>query len=99
MCEDWVHSTNLLCGDLDSLVTHEIVENLEQESVTLDEIEASTSKNLKPSWCKHPSQDLKKNSHEYEWDSFSKPSIVDMDVDVVHTYRSQPELVNESYVD
>ena len=41
LCEDWVPSTNLLWGDSDSLVSHEVVANLEQESVTLDDIEAS----------------------------------------------------------
>ena len=40
MCEDWVPSTNLLWGYLDSLVSHEIIANLEQESVALDDIEA-----------------------------------------------------------
>ena len=59
MCEDWVPSTNLLWGDLDSSVTHEIVPNLEQdkmdvgaptkESFTLDDIQASTSSHPKPS--------------------------------------------------
>ena len=43
MCEDWVPSTNLLWGDSDNPVSHETVANLEQESVTLDDIEASTS--------------------------------------------------------
>ena len=48
MCEDWVPSTNLLWGDLDSLVSHETIENLGQESVTLDDIEASMSRRPKP---------------------------------------------------
>ena len=38
------------------------------------------------------------SSHEYEWDYFSEPSKVDMDVDVIHTYSSQIEVVDESYV-
>ena len=38
MCEDWVPSTILLWGDSDSPVSHKIVANLEQESVTLDDI-------------------------------------------------------------
>ena len=42
MCVDWVPSTNLLWGDLDSQISHEIVANLEHESVTLNDIEAST---------------------------------------------------------
>ncbi len=54
MCEDWVPSTNLLWGDSDSPVSHETNSNLEQESVTLDDIEAFTSRCPKPSWCKHP---------------------------------------------
>ena len=55
MCEDWVPSTNLLWGDLDSQISHEIVANLEHDSVTLNDIEASMSRHPKPSWCKHPS--------------------------------------------
>ena len=66
MCEDWVPSTNLLWGNSDSQVSHEIVSNLEQESVTLDDIEASTSRYPKNSWCKYPSQDLEIDSNEYE---------------------------------
>ena len=56
------------------------------------------SRNPKPSWCKNPSQDLKIDSNEYEWNFFLEPSIVDMDVDVVHTYSSQLEVANESHV-
>ena len=48
MCEDWVPSTNLLWGDSDSSVTHETIANLEQESVTLNDIEASMSMRPKP---------------------------------------------------
>ena len=59
MCEDWVPSTNLLWGDSDNLVSHETVSNLEQESVTLEDIEASTSRHPKHSWCKHPGRDFK----------------------------------------
>ena len=66
--------------------------------MTLNDIEASTSRCPKPSWCKHPSRDSEIDSHEYEWDSFPEPSIVDMDVDVVHRYSSQLELVDESCV-
>ena len=98
MCEDWVPSTNLLWIDLDSPVSHEIVANLEQESVTLDDIEASTSRHPNPSWCKHPSRDSEIDFNEYEWDSLSKPSTIDMDIDVVHTYSSQPKLVDDSCV-
>lgn len=54
--------------------------------------------NSKPSWCKHPNQDSETDSHEYEWDSFSKPFTIDMDVDVAHTYSSQLELVIESCI-
>ena len=57
MCEDWVPPTNLFWGDSDSSVTHETVANLEQESVTLDDIEASMYRHPKPSWCKHSSRD------------------------------------------
>ena len=57
MCEDWVPSTNLLWGDSDNPVSHEKIAKLEQESVTLDDIESSTSRHPKLSWCKHPSQD------------------------------------------
>ena len=98
MCEDWVPSTNLLWGDSDNPVSHETIANLEQESMTLDDIEASTSRHPKHSWCKHPSRDLEIDSNEYEWDSFLEPSTIDMDVDVVHTYGSQPKLVSESHV-
>ena len=59
MCEDWVPSTNLLWGDSDNPVSYETIANLEQESVTLDDIEASTSRHPKHSWCKHPSRSLK----------------------------------------
>ena len=96
MCEDWVPSTNLLWGDSDNLVSHETVAKLEQEFVTLDDIEASTSRHPKHSWCKNPSQDSVKNSNEYEWDSLLEPSTVDMDIDFVYTYSSQPDLVNDS---
>ena len=97
-CQDWVPSTILLWEDLDSQISHEIVANLEQESVTLNDIEASMSRHPKPSWCKNPSTDSEIDSHEYERDSFSEPSTVDMNIDVVHTYSSQPKLVNESCV-
>ena len=66
--------------------------------MTLDDIEAFTSRHPKNSWCKHPSRDFETDSNEYEWDSFSQSSTVDIDVDVVHTYSSQPKLVNESCV-
>ena len=54
--------------------------------MTLDDIEASISRHPKPSWCKHPSQDSEIDSNEYELDSFSEPSTIDMDIDVVHTF-------------
>ena len=67
MCEDWVPSTSLLWENSDSAITHETVAIMEQnessldslmerEGVTLDDIQVSTSRHPKPSWCKHPSR-------------------------------------------
>lgn len=63
MCEYWVPSTSILWENLDSSVTHEIVVIVEQNElssdslierdyVTFDDIQASTSRKPKPSWCK-----------------------------------------------
>ena len=98
MCEDWVPSTNLLWGDSNSLISHETISNLDQASVTLNDIEASMSRHPKPSWCKHPSQDSKIDSNEHECDSFLEPSIVNMDIEFYYTYISEPELVNDAFV-
>lgn len=56
------------------------------------------SKHPKHSWCKHPSKDLEIDSNEYEWDSILEPSTVYMDIGIVHTYSSKPELVVDSCV-
>ena len=82
MCEDWVSSTSLLWENSNSTITNEtivIVEQnestsdslMENKGVTLDDIQASTSRHPKPSWYKHPSRRSEMISHEYEWDSFS----------------------------
>ena len=52
---------------------------IEREGITHNDIGASTSRHPKPSWCKHPSRSSKIDSHEYEWESLSKSSIVDME--------------------
>lgn len=104
MCEDWVPSTSLLWENSDSLVTHETVAIVEQnesnldslierEGVTLNHIQASTSGHPKPSSCKHLGRSSKMRTHQYKWDSFLEPSIVDMDVDVIFSYSSQPEML------
>ena len=97
MCKDWTPSTSLLRENSISVVTHEIVAIVEQnesssdslierEGVTLDDIQASTSRHPKPSWCKNPSRSSEMSSHEYECDSFLEPSIVDVNVYVIHCY-------------
>ena len=61
--------------------------------------EASTSQYPKPSWCKHPSKSSETNSNEYEWDTLSKgASTIDMEVNVVHSYSSQLDVVDKSSV-
>ena len=61
--------------------------------------EASMSQRPKPSWCKHPSRSSETNSNEYEWDTLSKgASTIDMEVDVIHSFSSQPDMVDESSV-
>ena len=71
---------------------------MKRKGVTHDDIRASTSRCPKPSWCKNPSRSLETSSHEYEWDSFSKPSTMDIEVDVIHTYSFQPNVVNKSHI-
>ena len=75
-----------------------LVHLMERESTIFDETGPSTSWCPKPSWCKHPSHSSDTSSNEYEWDSFSKPSTIDRDVDVVHNYSYQSKLANESCV-
>lgn len=59
----------------------------------------STSRHPKPFWCKHPSRSSMTDSNEYEWDTLlGGSSIVDMDVDMIHTYSDQPNIVDESYI-
>lgn len=60
-----------------------------REGETLPNLEASTSQS--------PNNDSKIDSHEFEWDSLSDP-IVDLDMDVVHTYSTQPDVTNEPSV-
>ena len=61
--------------------------------------EASTSQCPKPSWYKHPSKSLETKSNEYEWDTLSKEALtIDVEVDVIHSCSSQPDVADESSV-
>ena len=61
--------------------------------------EPSTSRRPKPSWCKHPSRSSETDSNEYEWDTLSEgASIIDMEIDVIHSFSSQPNVADESSV-
>ena len=72
---------------------------IEREGITHNGIGASTSRHPKPSWYKHPSRSLETNLNEYEWDALSKSSIVDMEIDVIHTYSTQLDVVDEPRVE
>ena len=72
---------------------------IEREGIIHNDNEASTSQRSKPSWCKHPSRSLETNSNEYEWDTLSEEaSMIDMEVNVIHSYSSQLDVVDDSSV-
>ena len=59
---------------------------IKREGITHDAYNASTSRWPKPSWCKQPSRSSEIDSNEYELDTLLEgTSIVDMEVDVIHT--------------
>ena len=61
--------------------------------------EPSTSRHPKPSWCKHPSRSSETDSNEYKWNTlFEGASTIDMEIDVIHSFSSQPNVADESSV-
>ena len=66
-----------------------VIEQIARGEEPLPNLEASTSRGS--------NNNSEIDSHEFEWDSLSD-ATVDLDMDVVHAYSSQPDVTDESCV-